>query len=261
MSFFEKLKDATIGFSGYARLARDPRGSFGYMAILLAIVVAINGYINMVQLRRSIEQWSRQVATWPDFGVKGGQFYFEGPMPFRQTMEDGTLFVIDTTGQTQPESLAGQPAILITRDHYYILQPGAPAREFAFAQLRTDITKANLQEFLASGPERLLSFAYIFIYLFQLLFKAIDATILALIALVYGSIVRRPVSFELGFKLGVYAMTLPVIIQWVITDFHTYTALGFTVWWSLAAIYLIFGLRAYLISAEPDGPEGPATPS
>lgn len=133
MSFFEKLKDATIGFSGYARLARDPRGGFGYVAVLLAIVLAINGYINMVEMRRLTAEWSRQIATWPDFGVRNGQFYFEGPMPFRQTGADGTMLVIDTTGQTTPESLKGRPAVLITRDRYYMIQPGVQTREFEFA--------------------------------------------------------------------------------------------------------------------------------
>lgn len=259
VSFFEKLKDATIGFSGYPRLVRDPKGAFGYMALLLAIVVAINCYLNMVELGRGFAAWSRQVAALPNFGVKNGQFYFDGPMPFRRTAPDGTVLVIDTTGQTRPESLAGQSGILITRDRYYLVQPGMAPMEWTFALLQGDVTKEHVLTLLGSRPERMLSFAYIFVYLAQLLFKAIDGAILALIAILYGAIIRRRIPFALGFKLGLYAMTLPVIIQWVIDDFHTYTAFGFTVWWSLATIYLIFGLRACLLQATPDGPEGPVS--
>mgnify|MGYP001329648917 CR=1 FL=1 len=254
MSFLEKLKDATIGFSGYARLAQDPRGGFGFVALLLAIVLAINGYINMVQLRRVAAEMSRQMATWPDFGVRNGQFYFEGPMPFKQTTPDGTQITVDTTGQTTPEALKGQRAILITRERYYIIQPGVNHREFSFARLQTDVTKHDLLEILAAGPQRVLPFAYLFIYLFQLAFKAIDAVILALVALFYGRMVGRQVRFELGFRLGLYAMSLPIIIQWIWPAFHTWTATGFTIWWSVASIYLLFGLRAYWASESPEGP-------
>lgn len=258
MSFLEKLKEATIGFSGYARLGRDPRGGFGYMAVLLAIVLAINGYLTMVDLRQHVAAWATQVEKWPDFGVRGGQFYFEGPMPFSQTLSDGTLLVIDTTGQTRPESLAGKSAYLVTREALYLIQPGLPHREFLFNRLRNDIGKAEFQQFLASRPERLVSFVYLFIYLFQLLFKAIDASVLALIAIFYGSMIRRPVSFELGFKMALYAMSLPVIIQWVFRDFTAFSPLGFTIWWSVATIYLIFGLRAYFIDGEAN-PQGPVS--
>lgn len=255
VSFFEKLKDATIGFSGYARLGRDRRGGFGYIAALLAIVLAINGYLTMVDLRHEVATWASQVEKGPDFGVRGGQFFFDGPMPFSQTLPEGTQLVVDTTGQTQPDSLAGRSAYLVTREALYIIQPGVPNREFAFRMLRNDAGKAELQQFLASRPERLVWFVYLFIYLFQLLFKAIDASILALIATLYGSMLRRPVPFELGFRMALYAMSLPVIIQWVFKDFTSLSPMGFTLWWSMATIYLIFGLRAYFIDVDLN-PEG-----
>lgn len=254
VSFLEKLKDATIGFSGYPRLIRDPRGGFGFVAILLAILLAINAYINMVQMRRVTAELAREVQNWPDFGVQGGQFYFEGPMPYRTTMPDGTLLVIDTTGETTPDDLAGQTAMLVTREKGYMLQPGARTREFDFALLTNGVTRQDLLAFLTSRPERVLSFAYLFLYLFQLVFKALDAAVLALVALLYASMVGRRLTFEQGFKAGLYAMTLPMIIQWIWPNFHTWTTAGFTIWWSIATIYLIFGLRAYWASESPEGP-------
>ncbi|MFZ5815181.1 MAG: DUF1189 family protein [Bacillota bacterium] len=254
MSFFEQLKDATVGFSGYARLARDPRGSFGYMAVLLAIVIAINGYINLVQLRRVTAELARQVATWPDFGVRNGEFFFDGPMPFREVGADGTLLVVDTTGQTTPEALAEQRAVLITRERLYLMEPGAQPREFPFSQLQSDLGKPELEQFLRSGPGRLLPFIYLFIYIAQLAFKAVDAVLLALVAVLYSRSMGRHLPFELGFKLALYAMSLPVIIQWVWVDFHSWIPLHLAFWWSLATIYLIFGLRAYWFSTDPEGP-------
>lgn len=254
MSFFERLKEATIGFSGYPRLIREPRGAFGYMALLLAIVVVINGYMNLVELRQVSGDMARQMATWPEFGVRNGQFYFEGPMPFQKRLDDGILLVVDTTGQTTPAALSGQKAFLVTGSAYHVIQPGMPPREFSFAMLTTDLTREDLQTFLVDQIDGLLWFVYLFIYLFQLAFKALDAAILALIAMLYGRLAGRQVSFQLGFKLGLYAMSLPIIIQWIWRGFHTWTTMGFTIWWSVATIYLIFGLRAYWDSERAEGP-------
>jgi hypothetical protein len=64
----------------------------------------------------------------------------------------------------------------------------------------------------------------------------------------YGNITGRRVSFDLGFKLGLYAMTLPIIIQWIPLAFTTLSPGGFAVWWALAILYLIMGLRAHQVT-------------
>ncbi len=253
MSFFAKLRDATIGFSGYARLLCDPRGGFGFMATLLAIVVAINGYMNMVALRQMTTELARQVETWPEFRIAGGQVEFAGPMPFAQTLPGGLRLVVDTTGQTAPESLieSSRGAVLVTRTSLYVIQPGLQPRATNLAGLQGELTRADLQQFLAARPERLLSFVYLFVYLAQLGFKALDAAILGLIAMLYAGSIRRPIPFDLGYRAGLYAMSLPIIIQWIWKEFTVFSQPGFLIWWMTAVIYLVFGLRAYLATATP----------
>jgi len=255
VSFFAKLKDSTIGFSGYARLVRDPRGGFGFVATLLAVVVAIHGYMTMVEVGRATQQMAQQVESWPEFRIGQGRVEFAGEMPFTETMPDGTRLVIDTTGQTLPENLnVNRGTVLVTSDRFYFMQPGIPAWEMDITTMQGELTKEALRQFLAARPERIISFFYLFVYIVQLAFKALDAALLGLLAQFYANSLRRPIPYEVGYKIGLYAMTLPIIIQWVWKEFTVFSPPGFTIWWTIAGIYAIFGLRAYLANTAPDEP-------
>lgn len=244
MSFIEKFRDATIGFSGYPRLMRDRRGGFGYLAILLAIVLAINGIIGMAKMRRFLADAATTLETMPDFRIESGRFSFDGPMPYTVRGTGPIRVVIDTTGKTTPADLQDRISILITGDRYTMIQPGLTPREFHFGQLRSSMTRTDLLHFVQSSPERALPFFYLMLYAAQLGFKALDASVLALIALWYSRSARRPISFATGFRLGLYAMSLSVVVQWIWPNFSVILPQGFAIWWGLALIYLVMGLRA-----------------
>lgn len=250
MSFLERLKEATIGFSGYARLAREPRGALRYLVILLGVVVAINGYINLVQMRRFTAEMLQVVSKTADFRLEGGRFSYDGAMPFQASSNSGMLLIIDTTGQTGPEALTVQGGILVTADRYYLDQPETDPQEFNLALVQATLTRDDLLRFLEMGPERVVPILFGLIFVTQLAFKAVDAALLALIGLSYGRSIRRQVPFRLTYRLAIYAMSLPMIIQWIWPNFRGWTPGGSAIWWGIAIIYQLFGLRAYLISQE-----------
>lgn len=243
LSFLDQLQEATIGFSGYARLGRSKRSGFGYLALLLALVLVVNAYINMVQIRRVSTEVARQVTALADFHLKGGRLTYDGAMPVRVSTTGGFPVIIDTTGQTTPATIPDPIAILVAQEGYTLVQTGmAPV---AMEYPPGEMTKADLLDLLTDSPERIVYLAYPFIYTFQLAAKALDALLLALIGLLYGRISKRQVPFGLSYKLALYAISLPTIIQWIWQDFHTYLPTGFVAWWLIAAIYQLFGLRAY----------------
>lgn len=251
MRFIQDFKDATIGFSGYVRLARNRSGAFGYIALLLAVVLTISAVITVVNLKRSIESVVADLQAGPDFQLKEGKFSFSGPMPYRLGHPGEGEVIIDTTGQTTRESLVGaRPnTILITEDAYHSVSPFGQISSQEFKLLPITMTKADVVGFVRALPT-MTAFGYLFVYVAQLGFKALDAVILGVIALLYGSATRRKISFDLGFRLGLYAMTMPILIQWLLPGFTTLTRWGFAIWWGLAILYLLFGLRAYLTEEE-----------
>lgn len=247
MSFVSDFKDATIGVSGYPRLAQSPAGGFGYMALLLAIVLAVSALISTVQVSRSVTAAMTELAGGPDFALRNGTFNFDGPMPHRVDLDNAISLVIDTTGQTTAESLkrvnAGTLTFLVTADKVHQVRSGQVETTELGMMPPITLTKADLVGLMERAPT-MVAIAHLFIYIAQLGFKALDAVVLGLVALVYGSVVGRKIPFELGFKLGLYAMTMPILIQWLIPGFTTLNRFGFSVWWAVAATYLILGIRA-----------------
>lgn len=245
MSFLEDLKDATIGFSGYARLGREARHPFRYLVTLLAIVVAINGYINYVRMRNVTEATLPVVQQMPDFRLEDGRFTFDGPMPY-ELRALGMRFIIDTTGQTGPGALGSEAGFLITADHYYMTRPGVPAQAIDLSLIRGNLSRDDLILFLESGPHRMIPFFFALIFAAQVGFKALDAAILAGITTLSTRGNRRPVPFNLAYRLALYALSLPIIIQWIWPNYSILSIGGFAIYWGLATTYLAFGLRAYL---------------
>lgn len=264
MSFINKFRDATIGFSGYARLLRDRTGGFGYVALLLAIVLAASAVINTVKFSREMAVAKQELAAGPDFGFRNGEVYFDGPMPYTMGDETTTI-IIDTTGQTTVDAIrqAGSNSMLVTKDKLYQVKGFGQIQETDLSPMAGfDLSKENVLSFM-DGMVYFIPIGYLFIYVFQLGFKALDAVILALVALLYGSIAKREVPFALGFKTGLYAMTLSIVLQWIpiIPGFSTLNRYGFLTWWGLAILFTIMGLRAYFATEDAESeafyPGGP----
>lgn len=257
MSFIERLVAATIGFNGYARLGRFQASGFGFMAFILAVVMTISCVYTTVTFNR---EWGREVGNLdevPDFAVRNGQVDFKAPMPY--IVEEGnSIIIIDTTGKTQPEDLERyQTGILITRDTVYQVNMGQ-IQTIDLSQVPINVNKSDVVRFIR-GLWIFIPIGYVFMYLFQLGFKALDAVILGLVGLIYGSATGRKVEFGLAFKLGLYAVTVPMALQWLIPNLTTIPfsnfpigLSGFAGFWAIAIIYLIFGLQAYFKAQDEE---------
>ena len=252
MSFLERIRDATIGFRGYSDLGRDKASGFGYLSVLLLIVIAIAAVIQSVSISRYLESLAQRLQAGPDFTVTNGQLDFRGPMPYRYYDEAPyVLVMVDTTGKTGPEAIRTTAAgLLFTRDQVYQTRwagsvAATPLRQmFPYTATRDDLVR------IVPRLWRAMPFTYAFLFVFQVGAKAVDACVLALIAQRYGRRLGHEVPFGLSFKLSLYAMTLPIILQWLVPGFSTVPlglsgVLGFAVWWGLATLYATRGLRAY----------------
>lgn len=251
MSFIEEFKDATIGFRGYTRLARSRGTGFGYMALLLALVLAIAAAIYTVQARRAFAEMDRRFAAAPDFAIKNGEFSFQGPMPYQLGTPEVPM-ILDTTGQTNPEALRGRPfgSFLITRDKIFQVGLRGAVTPMDLKALGGDLTKERVRDVIRNLHKGV-PFLFLFVYVLQLGAKAVDALLLGAVALLYARSEGRTISFDLGYKLGLYAMTIPLLIQWILPQYSSFRIAGLAIWWGVALLYLILGLRAYFKGEEP----------
>lgn len=255
MSFLDRLKAAVVGFNGYADLGRDRASGFGFMALILLLVMTVSSIGATYQFSTSLGTAVEDMQQVPDFRIVNGEIEYEGPMPVI-VEDENSLFILDTTGQTGPEAIERHPnAVLVTRNVVYQYRTGKLEQFDLPSTMPITLTKAEImgmmQKFWIVVP-----IAYVFMFLFQLGFKALDACILGLAALIWGSATNRKVDFGLGFKLGLYAMTIPMGLQWLIPGYTTLpfgglrASMGFVIWWVVALVYLIFGLQAYYRNQE-----------
>lgn len=245
MGFLARFKEATIGFSGYPRLLRESGTGFGYLAMLLLLVLTLSAMVTRVQVREFAAQVADSLARLPDFRFEEGRFYFDGPMPYR--LEDGTVLVIvDTTGGTTAAALEGAPpgSLLVTRSAMFMVGPAGAVQSYDLTRYPVGFDRDRMVSVLTS-LHRFVPIFYVGLYLLQLAFKSLDGLLLAGLAVTYARSEGRAITLDLGFKAGIYAMTMSVLIQWILPGFSVFSLMGFTVWWGLAVLYLIGGLRAY----------------
>ncbi|MDF2626539.1 MAG: hypothetical protein K0R39_370 [Symbiobacteriaceae bacterium] len=257
MTFLERLKAAVAGFHGYADLGRDRASGFGFMALILLLVMTVSCIGSTYQFSTSLGTAVEDMKQVPDFRIVNGEIEYEGPMPVI-VEDENSVFILDTSGQTGPEAIEGRPnGMLVTRDKVYQSRGGRVEQIDLPSNLPITLSKSDVMGMM----EKLwivVPIAYVFMFLFQLGFKALDACVLGLAALIWGSATNRKVDFGLGYKLGLYAMTIPMALQWLVPGYTTLpfgglqASMGFVLWWVLALVYLIFGLQAYYRTQDPN---------
>lgn len=242
MGFFERLKDATIGFSGYARLGRS-RWAFGFMTLILLLSMVV-GVARWTKDAREIgPSIAQELEQGPDWGLADGEFHYDGPMP----AFPASNFVIDTTGQYQPEQLkVHRQGVLLTKDRYYLWNNGL-LESGSYSEHELEFTRADLSGLLG-GVHRFVPYLGMLAFLLQLAFKALDAVILATIGTWMMRASNRTVPFDLAYRVALYAMTLPIIIQWIFN--LSSVGLGFIIWWGVALLYTVGGLRSCTNDAD-----------
>jgi len=247
VSIIDRFKDATIGFSGYPRLVRDRASGFGFMALVLALVMLISGAIWTVRAKAQLTQAAQSLANGPDFSLQNGEVNFSGTMPYKIKEENGAFLIVDTTGQTTPDVLNGAApgSILITKNAYHAVSPLGKVQSFDLSQLPVSIGKSDIVKLLNNAHWYVIA-AFVLLYPFQLGFKAFDAVILGLFATMTANSMRRKLPFDTAWKIGLYALTMPTLIQWIFPGFSTLSRIGFGVWWLLGLLYAVMGTRAYL---------------
>lgn len=245
MGFLARFKEATIGFSGYPRLLKESGSGFSYLAMLLLLVLTLSAIITRVQVQGFAGQVAESLAQLPDFRFEEGRFFFDGPMPYR--LEDASVLVIvDTTGGTTAAALDGAPpgSLLVTRSAMFMVGPAGSVQSYDLSRYPVGFDRDRMVSVLAN-LHRFVPIFYVGLYLLQLAFKSLDGLLLAGLAVTYARSEGRAITLDLGFKAGIYAMTMSILIQWILPGFSTFTLMGFTAWWGLAILYLIGGLRAY----------------
>lgn len=244
LDFFRKFWWSITKPASYRGFLGQSTGrAMRYLALLVLLVsIPAIVYINE-GMTGGVHQWKVLIDQWcPDFKLSNGHLKVYSQMPIISDNGDGTITIIDTGGKSYQSILAEYPtaSFIFTRDQIFQLRSGQP-RVVDFKSVKfITLTKDNLV-YMLSHFRWLNLFVVILGFPIFYLLKIVEALAGALVAMLIGFIIRSPLDYGQAFKISVYALTLPYIIeclQWAVWQDFSYL-----LFCAVYLIYLVIGVR------------------
>lgn len=249
MNFFYQVKESVIDFKFYKHI-KDNRfaKSFLYLLMLLLIIYTMLTVRNYFLVKSVMERAAFELSeSMPDFQLKEGKFSFQGEMPFYISSSTNEIFVIDTTGTVDENALKDTSSgILITEDAVYV-KNNIQQQSINFSDMKeAEFSKADLIELLPSLSWLVLIVMllwFVFVLAGQLLF----AVFLALLGMAFSSSLKTDLKYKQILNFSIYALTLPMLLDLAvdISGLLMPQLILFMIYATIAAIYLLFAIRAY----------------
>jgi len=215
-----------------------------YLACLVLLVSIPTFLYIYIDMSAGVQKLAEQIKTgWPDFKLAQGQLRVYSVMPMVINNGDGSLTVIDTTGRAYSTILHDYPtaSYIITRDQIFQRRTGQ-ARVVDFKMTRQiTFTKQTLvyclDHFTWLGVLMII-FGFPFLYLFKIL----EAAAAAVVALLVGMAARARLNYEQAFRISLYALTVPFIVQGAQKALWPGCPYPGLVFYSVLFIYLVIGV-------------------
>jgi len=251
MNLLQQFTNSIWNFDSYKSLSKT-KGSKSFLYILLLFMIVylvffINTSFKTNDLVTSLETAMQEDV--PDFRLANGKFSFDGAMPYKID-DNGFLFIIDTTGETQQEDLNTVfNGVLITEKEMISVSSGK-TEITPFELLPFEISKDQVLKFIPSIKVIVLVFLAIW-SIFAFGAKLFGILMLALITMIANAMFNKKLTFGNQWNIAIYASTLPILITCIHSLFGS--PLGgfmFFVYWILAITYVFLGV--YHISKNDD---------
>jgi hypothetical protein len=211
-----------------------------YLLLVSLLFAGINTIIIAVGLSKGIDEVVEVLAhEVPYFELRNGELVVDGEMPI--ISEDGpdNVFIVDTSGVLDVSFLdAYENGIFISKYGYAQKADGLIVHSFDFSQMGAfTITKQSIQ-----GWMPLLKWLSVLIVVFGIAFyfagKLMSAVIVSLLGLIIELAVNHQVGFGSLFKLSIYALTLPMLIKFVLTLGNITIPYFWVFYYGIALVYL-----------------------
>lgn len=223
-----------------------------YLLLVSLLFAGINTMIIAVGLSKGIDEVVEVLAhEVPNFELRNGELFVDGEMPI--IIQDGPndVFAVDTSGVLDGSFLdAYENGIFISKYGFTQKTDGFRVQSFDFSQLGAfTITKQSIQGWLP-----LLKWLSVFIVVFGIVFyfagKLISAVIVSLLGLIIELTVDHKVGFGNLFKLSIYALTLPMLIKFVLTLGNISIPYFWVFYYGIALFYLWKALQLLRIKSN-----------
>jgi hypothetical protein len=228
---FKKFIKSFSDFRVYNSIRHEKLSrSFGYLILLALFVGVIFSIVVSVKTNNSIDNTIEllQSDDMPNISVSNGILNVDMDEPFILNKDNEFIFIVDMTDKYTLNDLVGYSmGYLVTPERIIINQAGSPPMPLEFQDLRDiNVDKDSVLDILDSYRRHAIGFIVFLIIIGTIFLKLFESFIISIIGLVFNSILKKNLSYNELYKIGIYALTLPSIIILLINSLGFPLSLG-----------------------------------
>lgn len=241
MGIFEQFKGSITEWSLYSKVVNQRTvKTLKYFFIVFSILFLITGIKTSIGLNTEFQRFATEFnSKIPDFSLAEGEFSFSGEQPYIIEGQNSSIFIIDTTGETDESALENYIDGVHIAKHQMFLKQQGQLREISFADFKnTNISKDDVVNFLPK-LKWFIPLIMLVGYVVQVIGKFLSAVFLAFVGMFVNNGQKGNLKFEQLWNLSIYALTLPIILETLVK--LVYPQLPYFVWvyYAVAIIYIV----------------------
>ncbi len=246
----------------YADLARRSTGRALVYLLALSLLCAA---ITAVPLSREIndsllEAGNKFGSEFPDFVFTPEGFKVKGRLPMISAEDRDFVWVFDPSGKTDESILDDyQKGVYLSNEGVLYKKSEYETRHYSLDSLKeyAPITKKDVERWI-SYYWVLTAFIVFFFISFSVTAKIFSALVVSVLGIIAGALTKRRASFDILFRLALYALTLPIIIKTAASVAKIDIPWFFVIYYGVALFYLHRGAATVPVpSSEGQGMERP----
>lgn len=218
MNFWRQLVGCVIRPQEYPGLIKKPtEKALAYLVILTLITSILYGIRIAVTWNGMVDTIVTEFADkTPDFLFANGEIKVDAPMPYVVSKTNKMLFIIDTSGKTDERVLKKyDTGVFVGKTKIVNKKSPVESNMYDVSTVKNyTFTKADLLEFIPW-----IKWANIGIVLVLCIFGVVSNLAAALLVGIVGWIISRimrcKILFSELYRMAVYAMTLPLLLEMV----------------------------------------------
>jgi len=247
MSFFQQVHLSITNVKMYQQLSKQPLTKTLLYLFLFSNLIWFLSFFGLYQnINQGLESIKvKVVEEIPHFKFFDGRLEVSGSMPVILYKDLASIIMIDTSGNETDGLLNSyRSGVFISADKIVIKEDNGRIEHIQFASFSgISITKDHVISWLPY-LDWIYPLAGVVSYIYTIISYLVNALWMSLVGLILGLILKVKATFSTLYKIGVYALTLPMIVDM----FLPYLGIGLygLIFYITAAVYV--GLALFEMS-------------
>lgn len=242
MGFFQKFKNALYNAEAYVVFLKQGLGKGILYIFILSLIL---GGILSIKIAYDFNKGMNEIigqseGNIPSFQIKDGKLIVDASMPITYKAED-MLIIIDTQRDIDEAALEGyKQGIAISATKMYSKKSIGQVETLDFSSCQDlKVTVADIKGFITSirgiGSAVIIILGILFSFIGKLLSVFI---VMGIGGIIVGALVHHKTNYETSCLLGTYALTVPMLLKFIVGIIGVTVPYFFVVYYGIAVVYV-----------------------